>query len=117
MTLDTDRQELATLFKSTFTRYDYKTAKAGIIKIPKVGKVTISLHNIQKGIKRDKNGKLKASEVFPDVHYLTLIPTPMQATSQSIDILNHFKGTSIFMEITLKVGKVMTVKTIWFTSA
>lgn len=79
-----------------FTWYDYKTTEVGIIKIPKGGKVTISLHGIQKGIKRDKNGKLKASEVFPDVHYLTLIPTSMQATSQPIDILNHFKGTRIF---------------------
>lgn len=96
MSLDADGQELTTLFQPTFTWYDYKTAEVGIIKIPKGGKVTISLHGIQKGIKRDKNGKLKASEVFPDVHYLNLIPTSMQATSQPIDILNHFKGTRIF---------------------
>lgn len=96
MTLEADGQELATLFTPSFTWYDYKTAEAGIIKIINGGNVTISLRGIQNGIKRDKNGKLKASEVFPDVHYLVLVPTSMQATSQPVDILSHFKGSRIF---------------------
>lgn len=96
MTLDADGQELAALFKPTFTWYDYRTEEVGIIQIPQGGDVTITLHGIQRGIKRDKDGKLKTNEVFPDVHHLTLIPTSMQATSQPVDILNQFKGSSLF---------------------
>ncbi len=96
MTLDADGQELATLFSPTFTKYDYQMSEVGIIKIPQGGNVTISLRGIQNGMKRDKDGKLKAQGAFPDVHYLLLVPTSMPSTSQPVDILKYFKGISIF---------------------
>lgn len=96
MTLDADGQELATLFKPTFTWYDYTTAEVGVIKIANGVEVTFSLHGIQNGINRDKEGKLKANEALPDVHYLALVPTSLPATSQPVDILTLFKGTKIF---------------------
>ncbi|WP_238618375.1 family 16 glycoside hydrolase [Bacteroides thetaiotaomicron] len=96
MTLDADGQELATLFKPTFTWYDYVTAEVGVIKIVNGGEVTFSLHGIQNGIKRDKEGKLKANEALPDVHYLALVPTSLPATSQPVNVLDFFKGVKIF---------------------
>lgn len=96
MTVDADGEELASLFKPTFTWYDYTTAAIGVIKIANGGDVTFTLRGIQNGICRDKEGKLKANEVLPDVHYLALVPTSLPATSQPVDILSRFKGTRIF---------------------
>lgn len=60
------------------------------------GEVTITLRGIQNGIKRDKEGKLKADEALPDVHYIELVPTSLAATSQQTNILSQFKGVPLF---------------------
>ena len=96
MTLEADGQELAALFKPTFTWFDYTTEKIGIINIPQGGNVTITLRGIQKGIKRNKEGKLKADEAFPDVQSLILVPTSLPTTSEATGIPAHFEGTRLF---------------------
>ena len=96
MTLEADGQELAAIFEPSFTWYDYHTSEVGILKIVRGGEVTITLRGIQNGIKRDKEGKLKADEVLPDVHYIELVPTSLAATSQQTNILSQFKGVPLF---------------------
>ena len=96
MTLEADGQELAAIFEPSFTWYDYHTSEVGILKIVRGGEVTITLRGIQNGIKRDKEGKLKADEALPDVHYIELVPTSLAATSQQTNILSQFKGVPLF---------------------
>ena len=96
MTLEADGQELAAIFEPSFTWYDYHTSEVGILKIVRCGEVTITLRCIQNGIKRDKEGKLKADEALPDVHYIELVPTSLAATSQQTNILSQFKGVPLF---------------------
>ena len=102
--LEADGQELAALFKPTFTWFDYTTEKIGIINIPQGGNVTITLRGIQKGIKRNKEGKLKADEAFPDVQSLILVPTTSEATGKAL--------VSSTVKI-LRVGKVTMENTVW----
>ena len=96
MTLEANGQELAAIFEPSFTWYDYRTSEVGILNIVRGGEVTITLRGIQNGIKRDKEGKLKADEALPDVHYIELVPTSLAATSQQTNILSQFKGVPLF---------------------
>lgn len=96
MTLDVDGQELAFLFPNTFTWHDFTTQEVGIVNVANGGDVAITLRGIQKGIKRNDKNQLKASEAFPDVCFIELVPTSLEATSQPVDILSRFKGKKIF---------------------
>ncbi len=104
MTVTADNQELAYLFEPTFTWYDYNTKDVGVISIPNGGDVEIALQGIQLALKADTTArsKFRAVESLPDVSYLELIPTSLEATSQPVDIINQFKGTSIFDGKTMK---------------
>lgn len=95
-TLTCDGEELALLFPSTFTWYDYRTITAGVIKVKTAGEVQLTLRGVQNGIRRDEKGKLKACESLPDVCGITLQPTSLETTSKPVDILKTFKGTRLF---------------------
>lgn len=95
-TLEADGQELASLFIPSFTWYDFRTEELGVLKITNGGDVTLTFRGIQNSYKRNRQGRLRADEALPDVHYLTLVPTSLPETSQPVDIYKQFNGHSIF---------------------
>lgn len=98
MTLTADGQEIAHLFKPTFTWYDYITQDLGVIRINKQGATDITVRGIQLALKVDNkdSNKLKAVEALPDVNWIELIPTTLDATSQPVNIFTQFKGKPLF---------------------
>ncbi len=96
MTIDSDGQQLAALMPQTSSADDFQTKEAGVIAITHSGNIAITLRGIQHGIITNPDGTQSVTGALPVIHRLTLVPTAQPATSQTVDILNEFKGKSIF---------------------
>ena len=98
VTLVASGQEIVHLFKPTASWYDYTTQDLGILKISKGGTVNIALRGIQLALNWDGENSIEMKEVgaLPDIHWVELIPTKLEATSQLVDVISQFKGTPIF---------------------
>ena len=96
MTIDADGQQLAALVPPTSSADDFQTIEAGILAITNSGKIAITLRGIQHGIVTTEDGTQTVTGPLPAIKSLKLIPTPRPATSQTLDILKEFKGTSLF---------------------
>ncbi len=94
--IDAGGQQLAALVPPTQTEDDFRTMEAGVLTITDGGDVTVTLRGIQHGIITNPDGTQSVTGALPVIHRLTLVPTAQPATSQTVDILNEFKGKSIF---------------------
>ena len=96
VTIDAGGQQLAALVPPTQEGDDFGTMEAGVLEVTDSGKVTIALHGIQHSIVTNPDGKRTVTGPLPVVRSLTLVPTDQAATSETLDILEEFKGKSLF---------------------
>lgn len=94
--LTVGKQQLASLIKPTGSWSRYENVELGIIKVEKSGQTEIILQGIQLALKKNEKGKEQYCEALPDVCFLSLAPTKEKATSQTVDILQQFRGKRIF---------------------
>jgi len=95
-TIDADGQQIATLVPQTKSADKFHLLEAGVLEITHDGNVDVVLRGIQHSIVTNPDGTTAVTGDLPVIQSLTLVRTSEAATSQTLDILKEFKGTSLF---------------------
>lgn len=96
ITVTAGNQQFAVLVQPTVSWQEYREFDLGVLKVESTGQTEIVLQGIQLAIVKNGEGKDEHKEALPDVHWLVLTPTGEKEHSTPLNILEKFKGETVF---------------------